>query len=154
MDVQPLPLVLRPLPKLPTPAAPGETDIPHLAKALEMLDLHQCQDVVFPLRYSAVGLDPKMVAEFVGQEEWVPMYADKMPGDDADIPPRILGCLRMALSRAALSYSVEKVEALAKARISAQPTCLKAVRSEAEHVAKKRARRVASPSAASQAATT
>jgi hypothetical protein len=143
-----LPTVLLPMPQLPDPVAPEEAEVPHFARAMVVLDLHQCQHVLFPLLYSDVGLDPVLVARLVGPDNWTQMYPTAQPSADMEVPPRVLGCLRMALARAALSYTQETTEQLCKAREAAQAAALAAIKAASENHASKRPRTAAPSSQA------
>ena len=143
-----LPTVLLPMPQLPDPVAPEEDEVPHFARAMVVLDLHQCQHVLFPLVFTEVGLDPVLVARLVGPENWTQVFPAAQPSADTEVPPRLLGCLRMALARAALTYTAEKTEEMSKAREAAQAAALKAIQTASENHASKRPRTVAQPSPA------
>ena len=88
---------------LPTPPLIEDEDLPKYALAMNVLDHHQMQDVHFRLHYSDVGLDKKVVAKLVGLTIWTAAYPTDGPQEDHPYPTRVLGALRVALTRLAIS---------------------------------------------------
>ena len=94
---------------LPMTTIPGPTEIPEedldrYAFAMRVLDHHQMQDVEFPLRYDCIAFDPKAVAKIVGSTVWLAAYpaSTEAPKSDQNIPKRVLGTFRVALTRLAI----------------------------------------------------
>ena len=87
---------------LPTPTPIAEEDLPAYALAMSVLDHHQMQDVSFPLHYADVGLDRNIIAKLVGPTIWTAAYPLEPPRADHNFPKRVLGALRVALTRLAI----------------------------------------------------
>lgn len=130
-------ITIHPPPIIAQLPQPSPDDLPHLAKAVEILEHHQCQDEVFPISYGTLGLKIVTIAHLVGQGLWAATYpqlsdgGDHIPPMSAEIPNRVLGTLRVALTRMAIEHS---------ARQAASTEAQEAVRLAAEAHSAKRTR--------------
>jgi hypothetical protein len=83
-----------------TPIEDG--DLPIFAFAARVLDHHAIQDRDFPLSFENVGLPRQSVAKMVGATIWTHHFPSEQPNRAARIPRRMLGALKVAMTRLAL----------------------------------------------------
>ena len=104
--VTPLPMAI-----LPDPPVIEESELYRYALAMSVLEHHQMQDHDFPLRYQDT-LCVKDVAKLVGSEVWTTAYPAEAPKNEHNIPKRVLGTLRVVMTRLAISIEArDKVSA-------------------------------------------
>ena len=92
-----------PMATLPAPPEIDPEDLDQYALAMSVLEHHQIQDHEFPLRYQDVTLNSKAVAKLVGSEVWLQAYPSESPTETDNLPKRVLGALRVAMTRLAIS---------------------------------------------------
>ena len=80
-----------------------EADMAIFALASRVLDHHTIQDRDFPLSFENVGLPRQSVARMVGSPIWTHHFPLEQPERSARIPRRMLGALKVAMTRLALS---------------------------------------------------
>ena len=107
MEISPTPppTYAAPLPMVTLPRPPDieDTELDQYALAMSVLEHHQIQDHEFPLRYQDVTLCSKVVARLVGSEVWLQAYPAERPTEADNLPKRVLGALRVAMTRLAIS---------------------------------------------------
>lgn len=133
------PITVHPPPVIAQRAEPSEDELPPLAKAIEVLEHHQCQDEVFPISYGTLGLEPAYIASLVGQQVWLAAYpplpdgSPRAPSHTAELPNRVLGTLRVVLGRMAIAHSARQAasaEAVAAVTRAAEAHSTKRTRTE------------------------
>ena len=101
-----------PMTKLPEPPDIEDDDLEKYALAMSVLEHHQIQDYDFPLRYMDTQLCLKVIAKLVGSEVWLQAYPAEPPVAASNLPKRVLGALRVAMTRLAISVEArDKVSA-------------------------------------------
>jgi hypothetical protein len=88
--------------ELPSVSAAASEDLTGLSFASIVLDHHLVQEVAFPLACSNLGLNHQLVAKMVGGAVWASAYPENPPAREDPLKPRVLGALRLAITRMAL----------------------------------------------------
>jgi hypothetical protein len=92
-----------PMAHIPEQKPVEEGDMAIFALASRVLDHHAIQDRDFPLSFENVGLPRQQVAKMVGAPIWTHHFPLEQPERSARIPRRMLGALKVAMTRLALS---------------------------------------------------
>jgi hypothetical protein len=101
---QPIPVIeVRPMAVLPVAKPVEEGDLPHYAFAARVLDHHAIQDQDFPLSIGDIGLPRASLALLVGADLWTQHFPGDAPDRSARLPRRLLGAIKVAMTRLALS---------------------------------------------------
>jgi len=100
-----------PMAELPKPKTIADEDLPAYALTVRVLDHHSIQDRDFPLSFSCLGIKHQAVAMIVGADVWTAAFPTTPPSTTDFIPRRVLGALKVGMTRLALAQeALQRVE--------------------------------------------
>ena len=97
------PITVKPMATLPEAKPVEEADLPYFAFAARVLDHHSMQDKDFPLTIGDIGLPRASLATMVGADLWTQYFPGAAPERTARVPRRLLGAIKVAITRMALT---------------------------------------------------